>query len=284
MMEPLSKRRRLFYFFSFILIFFALIPVVVLYSDGYHFGAGGKLEQTGGIYVYGGEAGARIYMDGVLQKETNSFSRSAYISTLAAGSYNISVTKEGRQSWNKTMKVSLQKVTEGYPFLLPTQISMATVTPSSTSYKSVTALFASPSRSSATQAPKVATSSTTTVLEAISKKNIDLSKEGDTIYALWLAGMKDIPADFCGEDFIDSSCVPKLAVITQKGITSYDFYPGRNDLIIFAKTDGIYVTELDTRLPHNTELLMKGTGLDFRVQNGQDVYVKNKKGIYKLEL
>jgi hypothetical protein len=216
------------------------------------------------------------------QKVTNSFSRGAYISDLSVGTYTITATKDDRNTWTKQMKVLPQKVTEGHPFLLPQTMAFSTTTSTSTIYKTVSLLFASSTHP--TLSAKVSTSSTTTLLTALSKKNIDLNKTGDTIYAVWLAEMEDIPFYFCGQDFIESQCTPKLAVVTAPGIKSFDFYPGRTDLLIFSKADGVYVTELDTRSPQNTQLLMKGSNLDFRVQNGQDVYIKNKTNIYKLEL
>ena len=283
MMEPLSKRRRLLYLFSFILIFFALIPVVVLYSDGYHLGKGFMLEKTGGIYISARESGVSIYLDNILQKDTNTFSRGAYISDLSIGTYMIKATKDGRYEWTKTVKVFPQKVTEGYPFLIPQMIATSSVSATSTLYKNISQLFASSTHP--TVFLKTATSSTSTSLSAIAKKNIDLVKEGNGVYAVWYANMSEIPFYFCGQDFDDSSCKAKLQIVNQSGIKSFDFYPGRLDVIIFSNTEGVFVTELDARNPQNTKPLMIGANLDFRVQNGQDVYVRNaKKAIYKLEL
>lgn len=284
MMEPLSKTRRMLYLFIFVLIFFALIPVVVLYSAGYRIGKDYTLEKTGGIFVAGGEAGVKIYVNDVLKKETNSFSLTVYVPDLSVGQYQVKVTKDERYVWTKTFKVLPQKVTEGYPFLLSQKIASTSLSATSTAYKNISLLFASSTRTTIVPS-KTATSSTTTLLAAVSKKNIDLVKEGNTISVVWLADMRDVPYYFCGENFIESECVSKHPIITEKGITTYEFYPGRNDLLIFAKGDGIYVTELDSRSPQNTQLLVEGANLDFRVQNGQDVYVRNaKKVIYKLEL
>ncbi len=283
MMEPISKTRRLLFLFLFILAFFALIPVIVLYSDGYRLGKGYTLERTGGIFVSGGEAGVHIYVNNVLQKDTNSFSRTAYISNLSVGTYLVKATKDDRYVWTKRVKVFPQKVTETYPFLLPQTIATSSVAASSTAYRVINLLFASSTHPTIVAA--AATSSTTTLLAARTDKNIDLVREGNTVYAIWLADMRDIPFYFCGEDFDNASCMPKLKIVDQGGIKSFDFYPGRSDLLIFSNKEGIYVTELDHRTPQNTEPLVVGANLDFRVQNGQDVYVKNqKKTIYKLEL
>jgi hypothetical protein len=101
---------------------------------------------------------------------------------------------------------------------------------------------------------------------------------GSSVVATWNGDSGATPFYFCGPDRLQ--CVHSFTVTTGD-ILSSDFYPGRNDVIIFSKPDGLYATGLDARPPQNTHELLSGK-IDFREDDQQRVFVKDKASYYEL--
>ena len=47
-MKPLSLKKRRFYFYTLLAVFFVIIPIITLYTSGYRIGKGFRLVETGG--------------------------------------------------------------------------------------------------------------------------------------------------------------------------------------------------------------------------------------------
>jgi hypothetical protein len=99
MTKPSSPRKRLIYFFIFSLLFFLLMPVVVLYSAGYRLGTGLSLEPTGGVYVYYPESGVYVSINDLPPERTAIFTKSIFIPDLKPGRYDLVAIKEGYTNW-----------------------------------------------------------------------------------------------------------------------------------------------------------------------------------------
>jgi hypothetical protein len=297
MIEPMSFKKRFFYFSVFAVLFVVFIPILILYSSGYRLGKDFQLVTTGGIYVYAGESGATIYLDGKLNTTTNAFQKGIFISNLAPSTYALSISKAGDFPWSKVVSVLPQQVSELYPFLVALKPSMATVTPmvvddagnqtANPEYASVLSLFqtqlASPTMPVSTSTVAATTSSSTqALLKSLTRRNVSLWKDANGIYAQWIGSLSDIPAYFCSQ--ATSTCTTRITVYRNTHIGALDFYPGRNDIILFAASDGLYAAELDTRPAQNVDELIKAPKLDFRVQNGENVFVKKGANYYQIGL
>lgn len=110
------KTRRII-FYSLVLIFVLVTPLIILYAVGYSFDWQKHiLVQTGGIYLKSIPV-AQIAVNGKKNSQTTRL-----ISRLLPKSYEVSVTKDGFYPWQKTLEVSPRLVTEARNiFLFPKQ-------------------------------------------------------------------------------------------------------------------------------------------------------------------
>lgn len=293
MTQPMHQGRRLFFFIIFIILFIILIPVVLLYSNGYRLDRDLVLQPTGGIYVFYPESGAQLYVDGELSDQTSLFYRGIFVDNLAPKNYDIEVYKEGYLPWKKNIDVRERKVAEGYPFLIPEIISTSTVPrfvtlASGTSvtnglYTDIVDLFSTSSATSTTPARlrNIIAGTTTPVIASstapLVRKDIQVDLVGKEIVASWQGASASRPFYFC--DPLRASCVDSF-VVAEGDFKKVDFYPGRNDVILYTKKDGLYVTEIDTRAPQNTMKLLSGA-LDFETM-GDRVFIREKTSYYEL--
>jgi hypothetical protein len=291
MMKPLSTRKRLFYLGLFVGLFFVLIPFVILYSNGYRVTSDWRLQKTGGIYVYTGEPGVSVYVNGDLKKETTIFQRGIYISNLPPGAYQIEINKASSTTWRKNVVVLPQKVSEGYPFLIPLKPELVAVSTSTVSfgtttisseYSSLQKLFKTPNTSALKISSTSSRATSTPEALAFEKRNIKIWKDNNKILAEWVGQSNNIPFYFCTSE-LDLICRDEMVVYTATSIGTVDFFPGRNDVIIFSNKEGVFVTELDKRDPQNKTPILQEVGVDFRVVN-EEVFIKTKKGLFKVEL
>ncbi len=106
--------RRLIYS-VFIIIFIVITPLIIIYAAGYKFSPYGfKLEKTGIFILDSKPRGAKIYLDGKIQKSIwgkifnrkNSFiTTPAKIKNLRPGDYDIKIELDGYQPWQKKLTI-----------------------------------------------------------------------------------------------------------------------------------------------------------------------------------
>ena len=267
------------------------MPVVLLYSVGYRLDKDFSLTSTGGLYVFYPESDTQVYLDGVLSDQTSLFERGIFIDDLEPISYEVEVRKEGYIPWKKTLVVREKRVTEGYPFLIPEVIGTSSVprfvklnTGTSVTnglYADVVKLFATSTATSTNSLllnlGRASTSSIVALSTAITKKDIEISVEKRGIVASWKGSEDSTPFYFCDAERL--ACGDDFLVV-EGAIKYVDFYPGRNDVIIYSTKEGIYATELDKRFPQNTHKLLAGD-VDFK-EDDQRVFIKDKIGYYEL--
>lgn len=277
-----SYRKRFFVFLLFIVLFLLLIPITLLYSTGYRFEKGFNILPTGGIYVYYPESGVDVTIKGMPPQRTSFFSRSVLIQNLDPGTYEIDVSKPNYSYWKKDILIQERKVTEAYPFLVLEPLATSTVPISLRTI--VQNLFNSTSTIQiASNINSIYSTSTVDLTKGVLNRDIYLYKKsdkiGDSLEAMWIGQTIDSPLYFCGE--VSNLCDSTTEVTVSKTpINHFDFYPGRNDVIIYSNNDGVFVTELDKRGGQNFVTLAKGK-VDFRVYNGH-IYIKDKNITYEV--
>lgn len=119
--EPLPYKTRQRTFSFLILVFIVAIPFLYLYATGYRFDFAKPTNfvSTGGMYVAVDRAGAEIFIDGELVRETRTFRKAFYAQNLDAGTHRVHVQKAGYHTWVKELPVSKRLVTEAEAFNLP---------------------------------------------------------------------------------------------------------------------------------------------------------------------
>ncbi|MDX1535283.1 MAG: carboxypeptidase-like regulatory domain-containing protein [Candidatus Spechtbacterales bacterium] len=102
-------RKRLFYLFA--IIFFATIPLIVFYTQGYRVDFDElKVVETGGMDLDISNSGTRVYLNDELEKETIFIFRSAVFRNILPGTYKVLIEKTGYQDWVKTVQVEAGRV------------------------------------------------------------------------------------------------------------------------------------------------------------------------------
>jgi hypothetical protein len=101
-------------YISFILIFLIGTPIISLYASGYKLGNGFKVEKTGILILNSKPTGAKIYIDGKVQKDffkqfyspENSYVLTpAKIKDVLPGEYKIRISLDGYWDWEKKLEV-----------------------------------------------------------------------------------------------------------------------------------------------------------------------------------
>lgn len=302
-MEPLSLLKRRVYFYILSVIFLIAIPVVILYTSGYRLGPKFTLVETGGMYIYSPEAGSSIYIDSKKERETGTFQKDWFVQDVSPGTYTVLIVKDGFWPWMKEVTVEERKVAEAIAFLVSTKPEMeiipeileewdgkATTTEPNIAYIEARALFLEKKEVVDNgKKENVALSATTTdentdekfIPEKISSHGrVGLIHEENRIIAHWLKRPEDLPNYFCRNGVCAS---PVLAFSSVMPIRSFDFYPGRDDVMLIAAQDILFAVEIDTRKIQNFQPIYKGTNPDFRWSN-RGLIVKDGETIFRLSL
>ena len=290
----MSSKVRKGYFVFFILLFLVLIPVVIFYSLGYNISLDKKFSffKTGGISIYPSEPGVIVSLNGKEEGRTSIFEHSVLIKSLSPGQYNVSVTKDGYRQWDKTITVLEEKVSEGFPLLLPQNLTpillSGTSTASSTeltnSYNEAIALFTPPTPVKKIKIPSTETATVTPESLGITNHKVLLYKDDGVIKVRWLGKMEEIPYFFCFLVSEGNTCNASFIAYKAKDLRDISFFPGRNDVVIFSAGNAVSVVELDRRAPEFFMALYKGKMPDFRIGKDDVLYIKDDGLLYKIDL
>lgn len=285
----MSLARRRLYFYSFCLVFFVVIPILIFYANGYRLTKDWKVAGTGGIYVYASESGADVSLDGVKMRQSGIFQRGILLDGLKEGAHSIVVSKEGYSVWKKTFEVKDGFVSQGYPFLVRTSpevvsleefiaTSATSTRVRNTEYSDALLLF---QKSSVKK--NLTASSSPYGDNALQNGNLVVFEKARTVSTLWLGDTNSMPYFFCNAVLCDASTSATSTVFTGASLKSHlEFLPGRNDVILLQTLEGIEAVELDTKSPQN-EVLLYPTKADFRV-SGSTLYLKEGTKISTIDL
>lgn len=289
--------------------------MIVLFSLGWRLSDDFTLEKRGGIYVALSQTGADILIDWDVYHTTQFLSRDYLKQNLEEGEHEVEVRHPDYYTWYRKVDVKPERVTDLYPFLVPEEYVLReiaqevvatstsdisqTISESVDEYTRVDALFNIVKMPTTTPEIRnidtllvdalVQTTPTTTpdtakpseLLEGQYIRNHEtvVWYDGYTIYAYW-NNENWKPERFCNS----VTCVNPMPVLTRdERITHVDFYPGRDDVILFTLPDGIYVAEIDKRPWPVHQRILFGEGIDFRIE-GNNLYVKDGKVIVEVKI
>ncbi len=259
-MQPLSRRKRLWFLLASGAVFIVVTPLLIFYATGYRLTEAFKLTRTGGVYISTPESGVEIYLNDKPVKQTSIFQKNVLIQNLKPGEYKIEVFKDGLTTWTKTLDVFPETVTEARTFMLPNEPELKEILENK---KIVAALF--------TQ-NKTATTTNPKVLGKLS-----LNNTAGVLDAIWTGEEDSTPSYFC----LEAVCKKKIIIQTSSKVKFFDFFPGRNDLVVVSLNDGIYVSEIDDRSKQNIQAVLVGQNLDFRIKDN-NIYIKKGDTFYLL--
>ncbi len=284
-MKPLSIKKRRVYFIISTVLFFICIPILILYATGYRFNSTFNLVYTGGIYLSVPDSLSRVYIEDELVEQSGFFQKNVFVQNLRPDYYRVRVEKEGFQSWSKNLSVIPRIVTEAHPFLMPDEAVLVEIprfelqenSPATTSritgglvaletdaYKAAQSLFEPPATSISAF---VGTS--TDILKIKQRISVEKVQEG-ILSVTWTGNSSALPYYFCE----NASCKSEIIVDPESPIKTFDFFPGRDDLLILTLSDGVYVREIDDRSGQNMHILVSKEGADFRIGPNDSIYIK----------
>jgi len=292
-MLPLSRNKRRLYLIFFAIIFIIGAPLFIFNAKGYKLNLQDffNVSKTGGLYISTDRSGIDISVNGESVRKTGIIQKSIFVQNLKPGVYQINISKEGLQSWNKSLRVFPEIVTEARPFLIKSEPVLTeiprlligdssalsstnrNVSKKNSEYDLINVLFLPPGLKSVSV--KTATTSPyTKMLGDVLVKN-----SAGKLHVLWKGEKDSTPNYFC-----ENACKLEIIVNTVSKVLSFDFFPGRNDLLILSVEDGIFVSEIDDRSSQNVQKVVSGFGYDFRIKDGKEIYLKKGLKIYSVTL
>lgn len=286
-MQPLSRKKRRGYILFFSVLFIIITPILILYATGYRLTDTFSLGQTGGLYITTDQSGVQIYVNSKLIKETGIFQKNIFVQNLKPGTFVIETRKEGLTSWKKELKVYPETVAEAHTFMLPNDIVLneilpfvdkyGTPTTSPTILKNKNPEFVDTASIFLPQ--KITKKTSTTTLDTKILGKLYLKKIDGKLHASWKGNQDERPLYFC----LNNICRNEIVIQTSSSVKSFDFFPGRSDLVIVVLDSGIYVTEIDDSPGQNTQPILKDANLDMRVKDNV-IYIKRGDAFYSVSL
>ncbi len=295
-MQPLSRKKRIFYFSLFSVIFVIATLFLVSYATGYRLSNTLGVSHTGGFYVTSVSSGSNISVAGKFITKTNLFQRSALVQNLKPATYDISVTKDGYQSWNKKLLVFPERVTEAHPFAIKQNPVLTQVFPYfvegdyasstdlvgtttkhgiiSSDYTDVKNLFATTTSSNGSTLLVTATSTTKTLRKLV------VVESKDSLKVSWIGNADEEPYYFCQND----TCKDSVDIVTKSRVKNFDFFPGRDDLLVVSLDSGIFAIEIDNRSEQNIQTIAEDKNLEFRVGSNGLIYIKKGQNLYSVSI
>lgn len=259
----MTPKKQMITIFVLFFIFISVIPIIVCYSMGYRISSDFKIVETGGIYLSNSEANAYLYINDKLKKKAGLVGHNILVQNLKPGNYNIKLEKDNYRAWKKQVKVQQKQVEVCYPLLVPDEFKpqeikkylpakkeakkkKKTKYTLNEEYIEISELFKKPGKTG----PGFLTSWYKRESEKIKtgkniklKNNVLLSNEKNRIYVKWLGKEEQLP-------FFINTMEKKSVFTSTSYISSFDFYPGRDDAFLIRFGNGaLYAVEIDTR--HN---------------------------------
>lgn len=271
-------------------MFIIIAPALVLYANGDIFGSGWSLLKTGGIYINSAPINSGVYINSKLKDNTSFFERDLLIKNLKSGLYDITVKKEGYNTWSKKINVLDNLVSDANVFMLPKKIEVrdipkdnfidskkgtttVKIKESNEEYNYILSLF---SDDVLLKNQKIASSSFSnknfgTEKLPIMDGKIGLWRDKEEVFVSWYGKIDSAPKFFCDKDI----CVKTIQVFNfKKEIISIDFLPGYDGVIIVASSDEIFAMQIENNIQKEAQTIYKGKDLDFRIINSV-IYVKD---------
>ena len=304
----MTRRKRLILFWLCAVFFFITVVPLLLYSFGYRFSfESWRILRAGGLFITSAPStGTQIFIDGKLMKETTLLSRKLFLQGLTPQTYHIEIKKNGYFTWEKSLPVRPELVTDVQALLIQDgpegkvlskgafaslqYIDESNAVLALTGIKNET-LFYSIERK--TIIPRPATIASSTVELSESARRVIEEKQpvgfeydpvtekivwwnSSDIWVRWLRGEEYLPLyTEHNEMHLFHSSYP---------IRNVSFYPGK-DVVIVAYSNVIQTIELDGRDKHNSYPLYKGKGPEYIISgDGETMYILDDEALITVPL
>lgn len=262
-MQPLSPLIRRLYLSLFIALFFAMLPAIIFYADGWRYKAGYGFVRTGGIYISVPYPDADVSVNGAHVGRSGFLERSFYLGDLAPSAYIVHVEREGYRSWDRLLVVEEQLVSDTRVLLIPkdiTPVRLLAATSTASQNTSTTTRLVPQSTLTAYLAVFNATTTASSTLPVAEQNGVGLFLEKGNLVARWIQENAFPPSHFCQRP---SACTDAIVLEKGKTVTSARFFGG--GVAYATKDGGVYFKEVDVRESPISALLFTVKNPDIRV-------------------
>jgi len=227
-------------------------------------------SQSGRIEIYTPTTRASVFLDEKRVGVANTDGQVITLKKVRPGEHSVLVYLEGYYPWEKTLTVYVNEKTRANAFFLREEYTSSYKKTEFTSLENeaISLLFKE------NGSKKISFSG---------DGNVEIKKDGGKIFASWLGGeTTPSPAYFCKE----TKCSETILVFESASgvIDTVDFYPNREDVILFSLEGGVYAIEIDKRGTQNFQPLYLGDNVSFRVNSEGHIFVKEKGEFFELIL
>ncbi|MBU4350825.1 hypothetical protein L6250_01415 [Candidatus Parcubacteria bacterium] len=115
----MTKRKRTVLFFTCLISFLVIAPLIVLYSQGYRLDPRNRtITKTGAFYIKASPKNCDVFIDGKLVSKTDFLFGTDLIENLIPGTYLMEIGKQGYIPWQKNLKIKAMMTTEAKNIVL----------------------------------------------------------------------------------------------------------------------------------------------------------------------
>lgn len=279
-MQPFPQYQRRIYLAAFGLLFSILLPVVIMYADGWRYKSGDGFVRTGGVYVSIPYADAHLYVNGQHVGRSGFLERNFYVDDLTPSSYIIRVERSGSRPWTRLLVVEEQLVTDARVLLVPTEPTLVrlVVATSTSQINSTTTRTISTAVSSTYVAAFAATTTASSTIPVDEANGVGLFIERGVLYARWIQENAFPPSHFCERPI---SCVDEIVMDDEEDVRAARFFGSG---VAYVTRDGeVYYKEIDIRREPVSALLTTLRSPDIRVID-DSLIVKSGANLFEISL
>jgi hypothetical protein len=273
--QPLSRSKRRFYLYGLAVLFFAAVPLVLLYATGYRYQGALGVVRTGGIFIAIPYSDASVSMDGEPVGTTGVLNHDFYIGDLTPGAYRLNVTREGSHAWERVLVVESNLVTTASAFLVPVEPLITRLTTATTTDEKSRTITVAEEKVYLDAFVDTATTTLSGAQEEEEGEGLFIEKGDLTLR--WMREDAALPSRYCGRP---SYCVEEISIERGPVVTTRaSFYAG--GILYRTREGGVFIAEPDVRPTPVSLALYPVRGADFVVLNGI-LIVKDGKTLYEI--
>lgn len=264
-----------------VVIFIIVGPSIILVASGYSFSdvvsfTAIKLKKTGGIYITDIGSDGKVLLDKKQIGEGSFFNRSFLVQGLSPKLHLVTVERDGFRTWEKSVSVYPNKVTEIHAVLIAEKIRFEKI-----SDKNIIASLKK--EQSKKEELFVSTTTGQTIFQASGMTVSFINRE----ILFSFKSRDDVPQYMCSED----SCQTKDKIDFDAKIFDANIYPKNRNAVIVITAKGIFIAEFDARLNRNITKILSpedfGVSAFTRgslVEYNDDIFVGFGSNFYKIIL
>lgn len=227
-------------------------------------------SRSGRIEIYVPKSGASVFLDEKRAGIANTDGQIITLKRVRPGEHSVLVYLEGYYPWEKIVNISTGKKIQKRAFFVRKKYS--------SSYKKTDF-----TKEENKNISKLFKKNSSKKISFAGDGNVEIKKEGRKIFASWVGGDNTPQLSyFCDKEKCNKSII--VFESANENIDTIDFYPNREDVILFSIKDGIYAIEIDKRGIQNFQPLYLSNNASFRVNKEGSLFVKEGKDFFEIIL